>query len=511
MFEKTLRFTGHGLVVLGTLFAVQVRPGALFAADGDFSDGITVDSTADAVDAAPGDLNCADALDRCTLRAAIQEANLAPGPQLIQLAAGTYSLSLPGAGEDLGATGDLDITDAVTVTGAGVTQTTIDANGLVTGDRALHLADTSGLGMVAVLQGLQVTGGRVLNENGGGILLAASEGGGPPLPAEPSEEVVVSLTLDGVKVTGNLADSDQLDPNTGQPLGGSGGGIYSGAALILVGSEVSGNTAAANGGGLYSGGVVTLSGSLVSANTAEGGGGIFETGSHISSYSSCAIVGNTAVGGGGLSSRGQTTLQFLNCTLDGNAATDVGGGVQTNGTVNLVYSTVTANDSASDAPSGGGGLNTFAGGSIRLWSSLVAGNRVAVLSTPVVRNCGCTGGPCTPMVQFLSLGHNLEDADTCGFDRPGDQPSTEPNLQAMSFREPLAPVRGLAKGSPAIEAGDPSVCPAVDQRGVVRPVDGDADGMADCDIGAFEFELAIFADGFETGDTSAWTLVVGLT
>ena len=41
-------------------------------------------------------------------------------------------------------------------------------------------------------------------------------------------------------------------------------------------------------------------------------------------------------------------------------------------------------------------------------------------------------------------------------------------------------------GSPAIDAGDNSVCPAVDYRGQVRPTDGDGDGNAVCDMGAYE-------------------------
>jgi hypothetical protein len=51
----------------------------------------------------------------------------------------------------------------------------------------------------------------------------------------------------------------------------------------------------------------------------------------------------------------------------------------------------------------------------------------------------------------------------------------------------------LLTGSPAIDAGNPAApgstalaCPATDQRGVARPQDGNSDGQAVCDIGAFE-------------------------
>jgi len=44
-------------------------------------------------------------------------------------------------------------------------------------------------------------------------------------------------------------------------------------------------------------------------------------------------------------------------------------------------------------------------------------------------------------------------------------------------------------GSVAIDAGTNSACPAVDQRGIARPVDGNNDGTAVCDVGAYEFML----------------------
>jgi len=44
----------------------------------------------------------------------------------------------------------------------------------------------------------------------------------------------------------------------------------------------------------------------------------------------------------------------------------------------------------------------------------------------------------------------------------------------------------LLPGSPAIDAGDNTACPATDQRGWARPADGDGDGTAVCDIGAVE-------------------------
>ena len=53
-------------------------------------------------------------------------------------------------------------------------------------------------------------------------------------------------------------------------------------------------------------------------------------------------------------------------------------------------------------------------------------------------------------------------------------------------------------GSQAIDAGNPAqrgtadtTCEATDQRGVTRPQDGHGDGLARCDIGAFELESMV--------------------
>ena len=63
----------------------------VYAADSDFSNGITVDSTLDAVDANIGDTICDDGSGNCTLRAAIEEANS-------NTDVSTIKFSIPGSG-----------------------------------------------------------------------------------------------------------------------------------------------------------------------------------------------------------------------------------------------------------------------------------------------------------------------------------------------------------------------------------------------------------------------------
>ena len=64
----------------------------------------------------------------CSLREAIGAANALAGADTITVPAGTYTLSIAGTGEDANATGDLDISDDLTINGT--TFTIIDGGAL---------------------------------------------------------------------------------------------------------------------------------------------------------------------------------------------------------------------------------------------------------------------------------------------------------------------------------------------------------------------------------------------
>ena len=98
-----------------------------------------VNSSNDAVDAAIGNGVCARAASDCTLPAAVQEANFADDADTIDLPAGLYILTIPGADEDMAATGDLDILHTVTIHGAAGASTQIDGNGVFTQDRVFEI------------------------------------------------------------------------------------------------------------------------------------------------------------------------------------------------------------------------------------------------------------------------------------------------------------------------------------------------------------------------------------
>src|SRR5262245_50088938 len=73
---------------------------------------------------------------KLSLREAITRANDLAGADEIILPAGVFKLAIPGTSEDGNTTGDLDVTDAVTIRGAGRNLTFIDGQQL---DRVFEL------------------------------------------------------------------------------------------------------------------------------------------------------------------------------------------------------------------------------------------------------------------------------------------------------------------------------------------------------------------------------------
>jgi hypothetical protein len=80
--------------------------------------------------------DCDDAVPNdCTLRGAILAANAAPGADIIQIPAGTYTV-VDGGQDEVGLIGDLDVHGDVTITSAGADVTIIDGGGT---DRILDI------------------------------------------------------------------------------------------------------------------------------------------------------------------------------------------------------------------------------------------------------------------------------------------------------------------------------------------------------------------------------------
>jgi beta-glucanase (GH16 family) len=257
-----------------------------------------------------------------------------------------------------------------------------------------------------------------------------------------------TLNLTGSTVTNNVADTDSFDPNTDFWKGG--GGIYNGggASLSLVDSTVSGNsTTLMDGGGIYGfqGSTANIVNSTLSGNTA----------------------GNT---GGGMRMLGNASI--VNSTISGNEALAWYGGALflTDGVMDLVNSTIADNVSPLGAPE------------VIFVGTFGPANATLMLTNSIVANAtgGCFIAPWgSGAVDITSGGHNIGSDDTCNLTAPGDMPNIDPMVGPLANNGGPTLTHALLAGSPAIDAGDDSVCPATDQRGVARD--------AACDIGSYEF------------------------
>lgn len=248
-----------------------------------------VNTTSDTNDVVPGNSKCVDFLGKCSLRAAIEEANSLSRPVIIKLAHATYPTTL----------GALTPTSSfgITIVGVSATETKIDASG--TSDRVftINTTDTS-----AIISNLTITGGVAPNSGpyggeGGNILVGFASD---------------SLTLNSVVVSHGSSSSH-------------GGGIFNDGAMWINQSAISYNTVTnssgnAEGGGIYEGGdSMNLVNSTVSHNQAIGlaaqegaGGGVYANrGIEIlggSFIDNSALTSNSDAKGGGLYSGQQASV-----------------------------------------------------------------------------------------------------------------------------------------------------------------------------------------------------------
>ena len=332
--------------------------------------------------------------------------------------------------EDANATGDLDILKDLTILGAGADLTVIDANHV---DRVFDVR-----------------------------------------PA-------VNVTISNVTIR-----NGRVDPAA--PGFSSGGGIINhGVSTTLIASMVEDNFAGGGGGIANFGGTLALHGSTVRNNSSTGitanGGGISNFGKLEVTHST--ISGNIVFGtsasslGGGIIN--VDTMVMRDSTVVGNsAASSFGGGLyQTPFAVamTLINVTIADNKVATRLPRGwGGGLANGGSTPVTIVNTLIADN-----SEPSGLAPDCFG-------PIVSLGHNLVQtiAGCTLAAAPGDILDRRAGLRAFGDHGGPTDTYSLRRGSRAVDAGDGASCRSPDQRGVARPMDGDGDGTATCDIGAFE-------------------------
>jgi hypothetical protein len=363
-----------------------------------------------------------------SLRDAVLQFNADTGTDddLIQLEAGTYSLTIQNVGgrhETAGLTGDLNLTQTShrwIIQGAGPS-TIIDASQLQ--DRVFQVVNP---GTQVVFRDLVIQGGLAQDNGADGALAGTTDALGGGILNNGGD-----VTLDNVVLQNNGAQGGDAAVRTALGHNALGGGIYStGGALTIAGATIANNQAtgggggasshsqsagaggSASGGGLYaSGGSLDISVSGFANNRATGGrggdghvsytfygntfgfgggpggtaqgGGLYVSGGSLTVVSSTlasdqgtggspgvgASVGSSVAQGGGLyifSNAG--TPAVTGSTLSENSATYDGGGIYNQGTLTVSDSTLSGNSG------GGAGGGIYNQGTLTVSDSTLSGN-----------------------------------------------------------------------------------------------------------------------------------------
>ena len=420
----------------------------------------TVNSTADLPDANPGDGLCRTAQNTCTLRAAIMEANATVVSDSIVLNSGTYTLTRPGMGEDFASTGDLDIRSAISIIGSANARPVINGGNI----------------------------DRVFDVHSGG-----------------------SLVLNHVNVIGGLA-------NTAGTLTGGGFRVRLGGRLFLSAVDVSANIANV-GGAIYSRGEVAIAFSRFFNNVLVEGPATLELrdGTAIRSYGHLIIRSSTFHANGVIPGGGSALLPDRHVIVSSATASEQSRFL---GIINSTFYGNTKGIRSDKIPTeiaGSSLVNNGASGLEFIFDNLKPGDKqLEILRTVIYGHANdCNGLP--PSADWLSTGvFNASSDTTCGFSGTNgfenivypfngglaDHGGFTPTLMPKSF--------GILVDPPGSDCASDLIqqTAAEDQREFPRPLDGNGDGTALCDIGAVEFNRdtdpvltdGLFSDRFELSD-----------
>jgi len=292
-------------------------------------------------------------------------------------------------------------------------------------------------------------------------------GAGPPctvIDGSASGSVVTAIAI------GSLTVLEGLTIRNGSAE--RGGGIFvEDSSLRIRGNVIESNTASFYGGGIhitrgYYFDVSVIAGNVIRGNYSDDfGGGIGAVQTYVPSPGFMATIMNNLIEhntarriGGGIDVDSEATVEIINNTIVRNclqgaeaACTLGGGGVNVPGGT-LAYNNLIAwNESG---PGQEAGVRTVCAGGLDFRNNNLFGNQ------PVDCSVWCPPGTLMNIyVDPLLVGESSNPA--------GYQPRSD---------------------SPLVDAGTATLAPAVDVRGVPRPLDGRADGTPLHDIGARENE-----------------------
>ena len=352
--------------------------------------------------------------------------NAVASPGTVHVAAGTYYENIT-------------LKNGVEVLGAGAGVTTINGGG---SGRVVY---GSSVGSTTKLDGFTITNGSALR--GGGIYLYNS-----------------SPTISNCIFSGNSA--------TDYDGGGMSNDDHS--SPTVTNCRFSGNSASF-GGGMYS----QVSSPMVtnctfSGNSASDGGGMYQAYSCSPTVQNCIFSGNSANYGGGMYTYDNASPTVENCIFSGNSANYSGGGMY-----NEYYSSPTVTNcdfvgNSATSGSGGGMYNND-------YVSPAIHNNIIVGNTASTGGGIWSDGTSSPTIDYNDVWNNS----------PNDYSGCSAGPHDISH-DPLFVNRAMGdyhvqSSSPCIDTGTNVGAPTEDIEGNPRPIDGNGDGSATTDMGAYEY------------------------
>ncbi len=293
------------------------------------------------------------------------------GANTIVLPAGRYELTIAPEAGDGASSGDLNVSEPVTISGAGKETTIVKQTKT---DRVVHVESVG-----VKIAGVAIEGGHApSSEDGGGILIDADDG-----LALTSSSVSANEGYDGgglfigaeadVTIEGSLIEDD----HSADAAGGGGGGIFNEGATKLENTTLAGDTTmpAGFGGAISNFGPMSISGGEIGPHdeAGAGGGGILSTQPLI--MTATTVTQDLSDDGGGLYiEAGGAALTDV--TVSDNTAMENGGGITALGSeagpVALIDTTVAGNGAKPGLSLLGGGI--YAIGDVSLSHSWVHNN-----------------------------------------------------------------------------------------------------------------------------------------